>query len=76
MSTDPEQPTQCDGDVSRREFLGATGAALAVTHLLTLGFLAFGAHVLSRLKVEAFPDVTNVQVMVISLYPGQAAEEV
>src|SRR5262249_18076639 len=24
----------------------------------------------------AFPDVTNVQVMVITLYPGQAAEEV
>ena len=29
-----------------------------------------------RLKVEAFPDVTNVQVMVIALVPGQAAEEV
>src|SRR6185369_9312217 len=29
-----------------------------------------------KLKIEAFPDVTNVQVMVIGLYPGQAAEEV
>ena len=31
MSTDPEKPTERDGDVSRREFLGATGAALVVT---------------------------------------------
>src|SRR3954467_4300154 len=39
-------------------------------------FAAFGVYTLSRLKIEAFPDVTNVQVMVISLYPGQAPEEV
>ena len=46
------------------------------TLVLTIGFAAFGLHALSRLKIEAFPDVTNVQVMVISLFPGQAAEEV
>lgn len=46
------------------------------TLLLTLGFVLFGVHTLTRLKVEAFPDVTNVQVMVITLFPGQAAEEV
>ncbi|HEX7670334.1 MAG TPA: efflux RND transporter permease subunit, partial [Polyangiaceae bacterium] len=46
------------------------------TVVLTLGFVLFGIHTLSKLKVEAFPDVTNVQVMVISLFPGQAAEEV
>lgn len=46
------------------------------TVVLTLGFALFGIHTLSRLKVEAFPDVTNVQVMVITLFPGQAAEEV
>src|SRR4051812_29911819 len=39
-------------------------------------FAAFGLHTLAHLKIEAFPDVTNVQVMVITLYPGQAAEEV
>jgi cobalt-zinc-cadmium resistance protein CzcA len=44
--------------------------------LLCVVFCGFGLHVLSRLKIEAFPDVTNVQVMVIALYPGQAAEEV
>src|SRR6185369_122151 len=36
----------------------------------------FGVRTLMHLKIEAFPDVTNVQVMVISLYPGQAAEEI
>ncbi len=42
----------------------------------SLAFALFGIHILTRLKIEAFPDVTNVQVMVITLYPGQAAEEV
>jgi cobalt-zinc-cadmium resistance protein CzcA len=46
------------------------------TVVLTVVFALFGIRTLSRLKVEAFPDVTNVQVMVISLFPGQAAEEV
>ena len=44
--------------------------------VFTLAFAVFGIYTLSRLKIEAFPDVTNVQVMVITLYPGQAAEEV
>jgi cobalt-zinc-cadmium resistance protein CzcA len=43
---------------------------------LSLAFAAFGVYTFSRLKIEAFPDVTNVQVMVITLYNGQAAEEV
>src|SRR6266851_9263214 len=46
------------------------------TLLATVAFALFGFHTLSRLKIESFPDVTNVQVMVITLYPGQAAEEV
>jgi heavy metal efflux system protein len=46
------------------------------TLVFTLAFALFGAYTLSKLKIEAFPDVTNVQVMVITLYPGQAAEEV
>jgi cobalt-zinc-cadmium resistance protein CzcA len=44
--------------------------------VLTVGFALFGIHTLTRLKIEAFPDVTNVQVMVITLVPGQAPEEV
>src|SRR5689334_7428932 len=46
------------------------------TLVLTVAFALFGFHTLSRLKIESFPDVTNVQVMVITLHPGQAAEEV
>ena len=46
------------------------------TLALTVAFVVFGVQTFSRRKVEAFPDVTNVQVMVITLYPGQAAEEV
>jgi cobalt-zinc-cadmium resistance protein CzcA len=46
------------------------------TLVLTVAFALFGVRTLMHLKVEAFPDVTNVQVMVISLFPGQAAEEV
>jgi cobalt-zinc-cadmium resistance protein CzcA len=48
----------------------------AATILLTVCFALFGFHTLTKLKIESFPDVTNVQVMVITLYPGQAAEEV
>lgn len=48
----------------------------AATLIFTLAFAVLGVYSLARLKIEAFPDVTNVQVMVISLYPGQAAEEV
>src|SRR5512138_3152009 len=46
------------------------------TLVVTLGFAIFGILTFAKLKVEAFPDVTNVQVMVITLFPGQAAEEV
>jgi cobalt-zinc-cadmium resistance protein CzcA len=47
-----------------------------LTLMLSAGFVVFGIFTFSKLKIEAFPDVTNVQVMVITLYPGQAAEEV
>jgi heavy metal efflux system protein len=48
----------------------------ALVFAATIGFVIFGVVTLGNLKVESFPDVTNVQVMVISLFPGQAAEEV
>jgi len=44
--------------------------ALAAT-LALVGYYAF-----SRLTIEAFPDPTDTQVQVITLYPGQPAEEV
>jgi cobalt-zinc-cadmium resistance protein CzcA len=48
----------------------------AATLVASAGFAVFGIYTLSKLKIESFPDVTNVQVMVITLFPGQAAEEV
>jgi len=39
-------------------------------------FIGAGLIAFNRLPVEAFPDVTDTQVTVISLYPGRAAEEV
>ena len=48
----------------------------AATLGTTLAFAIFGIVTFGKLKIEAFPDVTNVQVMVITLYPGQAPEEV
>jgi heavy metal efflux system protein len=36
----------------------------------------YGAFVALNSEIEAFPDVTNVQVQVITQYPGKAAEEV
>ncbi len=44
--------------------------------LLTLLFIAAGISAFRALPVEAFPDVTDTQVQVITLYPGRAAEEV
>src|SRR5450830_1475928 len=39
-------------------------------------FIGGGIAAFKALPVEAFPDVSDTQVTVISLYPGRAAEEV
>ncbi len=44
--------------------------------LMTLVFIGGGVAAYRSLPIEAFPDVTDTQVTVITLYPGQAAEEV
>ena len=44
--------------------------ALGLT-LIGLGFWAF-----RQLKIEAYPDISDTQTVVISLFPGHAAEEV
>ena len=43
---------------------------------LLLLFILAGSLSFERLPVEAYPDVTNVQVQLITLFPGHAAEEV
>jgi len=42
----------------------------------TILFIGAGVAAFRGLPVEAFPDVTDTQVTVISLFPGRAAEEV
>src|SRR5262252_5471743 len=44
--------------------------------MLTLIFIGGGVVAFRALPIEAFPDVSDVQVTVITLYPGRAAEEV
>ena len=44
--------------------------------LLTVLFIGTGIQCFRALPVEAFPDVTDVQVTVITLVPGHAPEEV
>jgi cobalt-zinc-cadmium resistance protein CzcA len=44
--------------------------------VLALVLLAFGLHAARRLSVDAFPDVTNVQVQIATEAPGRSPEEV
>src|SRR5712692_11407556 len=44
--------------------------------LLAASLAAGGYYAFTRLTVEAFPDPTDTQVQVISLFPGQPTEEV
>src|SRR6267378_2719086 len=44
--------------------------------MLTALFIGAGLAAFRALPIEAFPDVSDVQVTVITLYPGRAAEEV
>ena len=48
----------------------------AVVLALLVVFVAAGVLAFRHLPVEAYPDVTNVQVQIITLFPGHAAEEV
>jgi heavy metal efflux system protein len=43
---------------------------------LLVVFVGGGVAAFRELPVEAYPDVTNVQVQIITLFPGHAAEEV
>ena len=48
----------------------------AIVIALLLLFIFAGINAFERLPVEAFPDVSNMSVQVITLFPGHAAEEV
>src|SRR5215831_18866004 len=44
--------------------------------VLSFGLIALGVYSFRQLKVEAYPDISDTQAVVITLYPGHAAEEV
>ena len=44
--------------------------------VFTFGMLVWGAYSFFQLPIEAYPDVMNTQVQVITQWPGHAAEEV
>src|SRR5471032_2560178 len=44
--------------------------------ILTVALGVFGYRALSSLPIEAFPDVQDVQVQIVTQFPGQAPEEV
>lgn len=48
----------------------------AIVLVVLVLFVFAGINAFQRLPVEAFPDVSNMSVQVITLFPGHAAEEV
>jgi cobalt-zinc-cadmium resistance protein CzcA len=59
-----------------RKLVDAALEARWAVLLLTGTFVVAGLWAFRELPVEAFPDVTDTQVQVITLYPGHAPEEV
>ncbi len=47
-----------------------------VTVVMGLTLVGLGIWAFRQLKIEAYPDISDTQVVVITLYPGHAAEEV
>src|SRR6266498_2374822 len=43
---------------------------------LGIALIGAGLYAFGKLKIEAYPDISDTQAVVISLYPGHAAEEV
>src|SRR5262249_9139624 len=41
-----------------------------------VALVGLGLYVGANLRIEAYPDISDTQVVVVSLYPGHAAEEV
>ncbi|MCZ2155790.1 MAG: CusA/CzcA family heavy metal efflux RND transporter [Bryobacterales bacterium] len=47
-----------------------------ITVLIGLTLIGVGLWAFRQLKVEAYPDISDTQVVVITQYPGRAAEEI
>lgn len=58
-----------------RRIIDASVQHRVIALLITLAITAFGVHAFIQTSIEAFPDVTNLQVNVIAQAPGLAPEE-
>jgi cobalt-zinc-cadmium resistance protein CzcA len=47
-----------------------------VTLLLGISLIGVGIWAFEQLKIEAYPDISDTQAVVVTLFPGRAAEEV
>src|SRR5437667_12600071 len=47
-----------------------------VTIAMALALIGLGVWSFLQLKIEAYPDISDTQTVIITLYPGRAAEEV
>src|SRR2546427_13144308 len=47
-----------------------------VTIVMALALIGLGVWSFLQLKIEAYPDISDTQAVIITLYPGRAAEEV
>src|SRR3954454_6777403 len=47
-----------------------------ITLLIGLSLIGAGVWAFNQLKIEAYPDISDTQAVVITLFPGRAAEEV
>jgi cobalt-zinc-cadmium resistance protein CzcA len=61
---------------SMRRILGVSLTQPTLVFVLTAGFAVAGVFAFLRLPIEAFPELADPQVYIITLFPGRAAEEV
>src|SRR5664279_5651794 len=47
-----------------------------ITVILGITLVGLGIWAFQQLKIEAYPDISDTQVVVVTLYAGRAAEEV
>src|SRR5262245_23477675 len=59
-----------------RNLVSRCGHRLLAVAAITLAVAALGVHAYLGTPIEAYPDVTNVQVVVIAQLPGLAPEEI
>ena len=54
--------------------MNRTALATVTGLILGLALIGLGAWAFTQLKIEAYPDISDTQVVVVTLFPGRAAE--